>query len=85
MVAGRLFRDTELREDGYADVAILNEAAVKLLFPGESALDRRFAIESSPERYYRVVGIVQDGVPSKCSTYDPIVHREQFWRVVEGK
>jgi predicted permease len=60
LISGRLFRDAELMDDGYAPISILNETAAAKLFPGESALGKRFSIGSSPERYYKVVGIVKD-------------------------
>src|SRR6185369_7434618 len=60
LVNGRLFREAELRDDGYAQIAILNEAAAAKLFPDETALGKRFSISSSPERFYEVVGVVKD-------------------------
>jgi putative ABC transport system permease protein len=60
LLSGRFFREAELREDEYAQVAILNETAATKLFPGETALGKRFAIGSSPERFYEVIGVVKD-------------------------
>jgi putative ABC transport system permease protein len=60
VVEGRRFQASELRDDGYAPVAILNQSAARRLFPGRSALGQRFAIASSPEVFYEVVGVVRD-------------------------
>jgi predicted permease len=60
LIAGRVFSESELRDDGYGNVIIINEAAAKALFPGQSALGKSFAISSSPDRYYEVIGVVRD-------------------------
>jgi putative ABC transport system permease protein len=60
LISGRFFRDAELQDDGYAQIAILNEAGAAKLFPGETALGKRFSISSSPERFYEVIGVVRD-------------------------
>lgn len=60
LLAGRYFQPSELRDDGYAPVAVLNETAAARLFPGESPLGKRFSISSSPDRFYEVIGVVSD-------------------------
>src|SRR5262245_45106890 len=57
---GRFFRDDELKDDGYGQVIILNEAAATLLFPGRSAIGGRFTVGSNPDRVLEVVGVVKD-------------------------
>jgi predicted permease len=60
LMSGRYFREGELRDDGYAGVAILNQGGAARLFPNETALGKRFSISSSPERFYEIVGVVKD-------------------------
>jgi predicted permease len=57
---GRYFRDAELKDDGYGQKVILNEAAAALLFPGRSAVGGRFTVGSNPDRMLEVVGVVKD-------------------------
>jgi putative ABC transport system permease protein len=57
---GRLFRDDELKDDGYGQIVILNEAAATLMFPGRSAIGGRFTVGSNPDRVLEVVGVVKD-------------------------
>jgi predicted permease len=57
---GRFFRDDELKDDGYGQIVILNEAAATLLFPGRSAIGGRFTVGSNPNRVLEVVGVVND-------------------------
>jgi predicted permease len=57
---GRLFREDELRDDGYGRVVILNEAAAAVLFPGRPAVGGRFTVGSNPDRVLEVVGVVKD-------------------------
>jgi predicted permease len=57
---GRFFRDDELKDDGYGQIVILNEAAATLLFPGRSAIGGRFTVGSNPNRILEVVGVVKD-------------------------
>ncbi len=60
LVDGRFFQNADLRDDGYGSMAILNQSAAARLFPGISALGRRFSISSSPGRFYEIVGVVKD-------------------------
>lgn len=57
---GRYFREGELNDDGYGRIAIFNEAAAALLFPGRSAVGGRFTVGSNPDRVLEVVGVVKD-------------------------
>jgi putative ABC transport system permease protein len=57
---GRFFRDDELKDDGYGQIVILNEAAAAVLFPGRSAIGGRFTVGSNPNRILEVVGVVKD-------------------------
>jgi putative ABC transport system permease protein len=57
---GRFFRDDELKDDGYGQTVLLNEAAATLLFPGRSAIGGRFTVGSNPDRILEVVGVVKD-------------------------
>jgi predicted permease len=60
LVDGRYFHDSELRDDGYGQIVILNEAAAAVLFPGRSAIGGRFTVGSNPDRLLEVVGVVKD-------------------------
>jgi predicted permease len=60
LLEGRLFRDSELEDDGYGRTVILNETAAKVLFPGRSAVGGRFTVGSNPDRVLEVVGMVRD-------------------------
>lgn len=57
---GRFFRDSELDDDGYGQRVIVNEAAARILFPGQSAIGGRFTVGSNPDRILEVVGVVKD-------------------------
>jgi putative ABC transport system permease protein len=57
---GRFFRDDELKDDGYGQIVILNEAAAAVLFPGRSAVGGRFTVGSNPDRVLEVIGVVKD-------------------------
>ena len=57
---GRFFRDDELKDDGYGQIVILNEAAATVLFPGRSAVGGRFTVGSNPDRILEVIGVVKD-------------------------
>ncbi len=57
---GRYFRDSELNDDGYGRIVILNQAAAALLFPGRSAVGGRFTVGSNPDRVLEVIGVVKD-------------------------
>ncbi|MCI0538875.1 MAG: ADOP family duplicated permease [Verrucomicrobiales bacterium] len=57
---GRFFRDGELKDDGYGQIVILNEAAAAILFPGRSAVGGRFTVGSNPDRVLEVIGVVKD-------------------------
>ena len=57
---GRFFRDNELKDDGYGQIVILNEAAAAVLFPGRSAIGGRFTVGSNPDRILEVIGVVKD-------------------------
>ena len=60
LLDGRYFRDSELNDDGYGQIVILNEAAAALLFPGRSAIGGRFTVGSNPNRVLEVIGVVKD-------------------------
>jgi putative ABC transport system permease protein len=60
LVDGRFFRDSELNDDGYGRIVILNEAAAKVMFPGRSAVGGRFTVGSNPDRVLEIVGVVKD-------------------------
>jgi putative ABC transport system permease protein len=60
LLDGRSFRDAELKDDGYGQIVILNEAAAAALFPGKSAVGGRFTVGSNPDRVLEVVGVVKD-------------------------
>jgi putative ABC transport system permease protein len=56
---GRFFDPAELQDDEVGRIAIINETAAALLFPGRSAVGRRFTIGDN-NRLLEVVGVVQD-------------------------
>jgi predicted permease len=60
LVEGRFFRDSELKDDGYGQIVILNESAAARLFPGRSAVGGRFTVGSNPDRVLEVIGVVKD-------------------------
>jgi putative ABC transport system permease protein len=60
LLDGRFFRDAELKDNGYGQIVILNQAAATLLFPGRSALGGRFTVGSNKDRVLEVVGVVKD-------------------------
>lgn len=60
LVEGRFFRDAELKDDGYGQIVILNEAAAEVLFPGRSAIGGQFTVGSNPDRVLEVIGVVKD-------------------------
>lgn len=60
LIDGRFFRDSELEDDGYGKIVLLNESAAKLLFPDRSAVGGRFTVGSNPDRILEVVGVVKD-------------------------
>jgi putative ABC transport system permease protein len=60
LLEGRLFRDAELKDDGYGQNVVVNEAAAKRLFPGRSAVGGRFTVGSNPDRVLEVIGVVKD-------------------------
>jgi predicted permease len=60
LLEGRFFRDSELSDDGYGQIVILNQAAATILFPGRSALGGRFTVGSNPDRVLEVIGVVKD-------------------------
>jgi predicted permease len=60
LIEGRFFRDSELNDDGYGRIVILNEAGAKILFPNRSAVGGRFTVGSNPDRVLEVIGVVKD-------------------------
>ncbi len=60
LLEGRFFRDSELSDDGYGQLVILNEAAAEILFPGRSAIGGQFTVGSNPDRILEVIGVVKD-------------------------
>ncbi len=60
LLEGRFFRDSELNDDGYGRIVILNQAAAKVLFPGRSAIAGRFTVGSNPDKVLEVIGVVRD-------------------------
>jgi predicted permease len=60
LLNGRFFRDDELKDDGYGNRVILNQAAAALLFPSQAAIGGRFIVGSNPDRVLEVVGVVKD-------------------------
>ena len=60
LLDGRFFRDAELKDNGYGQIVILNQAAATLLFPGRSAVGGRFTVGSNKDRVLEVVGVVKD-------------------------
>ena len=60
LLDGRFFRDSELNDDGYGRIVILNESAAALLFPGRAAIGGRFTVGSNPDRILEVIGVVKD-------------------------
>jgi predicted permease len=60
LVDGRFFRNAELKDNGYGQNVILNQAAATLLFPGRSAVGGRFTVGSNTDRVLEVVGVVKD-------------------------
>lgn len=60
LLEGRFFRDSELQDDGYGQIVIINEAAAKLMFPNRSAIGGRFTVGSNPDRELEIIGVVKD-------------------------
>jgi predicted permease len=60
LMEGRFFRDSELNDNGYGRIVILNEAAAALLYPGRSAIGGQFTVGSNPDRVLEVIGVVKD-------------------------
>jgi predicted permease len=60
LLEGRFFRDSEMSDDGYGQIVIVNETAATVLFPGRSAIGGRFTVGSNPDRVLEVIGVVQD-------------------------
>jgi len=60
LIEGRFFRDSELKDDGYGQIVMLNESAAKRLFPDRSAVGGRFTVGSNPNRVLEVIGVVKD-------------------------
>jgi predicted permease len=60
VLAGRAFHASDVA--GNAPVAVINEAAAAMLFPGESAPGHRIAVthELTEERMAEIVGVVED-------------------------
>jgi predicted permease len=52
---------TEFDREGTTEVAIVNEAVARQLWPGQGALGKRFTIVQRPE-LYEIVGVVADSV-----------------------
>jgi predicted permease len=59
LVAGRDFADTDRKES--PRVAIVNQAFVKQLLPGENPLGKRIHIGDQDSRLTEIVGVVEDG------------------------
>lgn len=75
-VEGRLFEPSD--RDGSTQVVVVNEALARELWPGESALGRRLAINWGPlEEPWEVVGVVEDvrmvnpSQPARSAIYHP--------------
>jgi putative ABC transport system permease protein len=60
LLNGRFFREDELKDDGYGNVVILNQAAAALLFPGRTVIGGHFSVGSNPNQILTVVGVVKD-------------------------
>ncbi len=60
LLSGRFFHESELKDDGYGRIVILNQAAADVLFPGRSAIGGRFTVGSNPDRILEVIGVVKD-------------------------
>jgi putative ABC transport system permease protein len=60
LLDGRFFHDSELNDDGYGRIVMINEAAAKILSPGRSAVGVRFTVGSNPDRVLEVIGVVKD-------------------------
>jgi predicted permease len=59
LVDGRFFRDAELKDNGYGQIVILNQAAATLLFPRERP-GKRISFNNRPDRWSRSDGVVKD-------------------------
>ncbi len=60
LIEGRFFRDSELKDDGYGQIVIINETAARLMFPHRSAVGERFTVGSNPDRVLEIIGVVKD-------------------------
>jgi len=58
MLAGRPFRETDVREA--PPVAIVNQTFAKQYFPGTNPIDSRLAFADSPTTWREIVGVVSD-------------------------
>lgn len=60
LIAGRVFREEELRDDGYGQYIIINETAAKTLFGLRNAIGKSISIGSTHGRFYEIIGVVRD-------------------------
>lgn len=85
LLEGRGF--TESDREGSLPVAIVNEAFLRLLFPGESPLGRRVRFAREDEiRWMTIVGVASDVKPSGFDApeveaiYVPFRQEQRWWR-----
>ncbi|MBL9138057.1 MAG: ABC transporter permease, partial [Verrucomicrobiales bacterium] len=60
LIEGRYFYESELDDHGYGRKVILNQAAARVLFPGNSAVGGHLTVGSNPDRELEVIGVVRD-------------------------
>jgi predicted permease len=60
LIDGRFFHDSEMNDNGYGRIVMLNESAAARLFPRRSAVGGRFTVGSNPDRVLEVIGVVKD-------------------------
>jgi predicted permease len=65
LVDGRFFHRSELKDNGYGQNVILNEAAAEVLFPGRTAIGGRFTVGDD---VLEVVGVVKDARDVRLET-----------------
>jgi predicted permease len=59
LIAGRDFDERDKK--GATETAVVNEAFVKQLLPGENPIGKRFAHNARGGRYRTIIGVVEDG------------------------
>jgi predicted permease len=60
LLEGRYFHASEMKDNGYGQLVMINQSAAALLFPNRSAIGGRFTVGSNPNRVLEIIGVVKD-------------------------